>query len=212
MAKNSDPNSTLSDNARSQDVTISSSPIGYLIDWMNAPVASNEPESPWLQWLHRLRWWQALVGLFGVLFVALIVVSYWGPFSPEWWGWTGFCGNTLWDWLGLLLVPAALGVAAPLYAKTTALSPRSWSQRRVFVLAGGLFLIALMVVFAYMLHWPQTGFWSPAGTGPGRCVLGSGSQSKTLWDWLTLLLLPLSVAAATIQFNRELPQASETPK
>jgi hypothetical protein len=45
-----------------------------------------------------------------------------------------------------------------------------------------------------------------------RCVPDSGSESKKLWDWLTLLLLPLSVAAATIQFNREHPQASETPK
>ena len=215
MAENSDPNPEQSDKAQKhQDVGTSSNSIASLIDWLNAPVARDEPRLPWLRWLQRLRWWQALLGLFVVVFVALIVGSYWGPFTPVLWGWTGFCGNTLWDWLGLLLIPGALGVAAPLYARANTPNPRLWSKRRVFVVGGGLFLIALVVVFAYVLHWPQTGFWSTNGPGPGRCVQEPDSMphSKKLWDWLTLLLLPLAVAYATIQFTREHLRASETPK
>jgi hypothetical protein len=38
-----------------------------------------------------------------VVFVAVVVGGY-----ALGWGWTGFQGNTLWDWLRLLLVPFVL--------------------------------------------------------------------------------------------------------
>ncbi len=54
----------------------------------------------------RRRWWLwALV----VLLVAFTVVAVGGyEFS---WTWTGFKGNTLWDWVALLLVPAMVPLA-----------------------------------------------------------------------------------------------------
>ena len=50
------------------------------------------------------RW--RLVGMAGlVVFVVVVVGGY-----ALGWGWTGFQGNTLWDWLRLLLVPFVLPV------------------------------------------------------------------------------------------------------
>ncbi len=40
------------------------------------------------------------------LLVAFVVVVF-GGYALAW-GWTGFQGNTLWDWLRLLLVPFVL--------------------------------------------------------------------------------------------------------
>ena len=48
------------------------------------------------------RW--RVVGLVGLaVFVSVVV----GGYALDW-GWTGFKGNTLWDWLRLLLVPFVL--------------------------------------------------------------------------------------------------------
>jgi hypothetical protein len=41
----------------------------------------------------------------GVLFVVLVIAGYTVP-----WAWTGFAGNTLWDWLHLLLLPLLVPV------------------------------------------------------------------------------------------------------
>jgi hypothetical protein len=38
------------------------------------------------------------------VFVLVVVLGYAVP-----WGWTGFTGNTLWDWFGLLFLPLSLG-------------------------------------------------------------------------------------------------------
>jgi hypothetical protein len=47
--------------------------------------------------------WRA-VGLAGLAVFVVVVV---GGYALDW-GWTGFHGNTLWDWLRLLLVPFVL--------------------------------------------------------------------------------------------------------
>jgi hypothetical protein len=47
--------------------------------------------------------WHAVFGVLGVVFAAIVVGGY--ALS---WGWTGFRGNTLWDWIRLLLVPFVL--------------------------------------------------------------------------------------------------------
>ena len=53
----------------------------------------------------RVEWTMLLAGVALVL-VVLVIGSY--AFN---WKWTGFRGNTLWNWLELLVLPAALSLA-----------------------------------------------------------------------------------------------------
>lgn len=60
----------------------------------------------------RQRWWRVAVLMLIVAFAVLVIGGY--GLS---WRWTGFAGNTLWDWLQLLLVPFVLPVAVLLFAR-----------------------------------------------------------------------------------------------
>jgi hypothetical protein len=102
----------------------------------------------------------------GVLaFGALVIAGYLVPM-----GWTGFTGNTLWDWLELLLLPVVLATAS-LWATT-------WPPARSHVVVVGCAMAALVVlaVLGYTIPWRWTGF-----------------SGNTAWDWIKLLLLPLMV-------------------
>jgi hypothetical protein len=87
------------------------------------------------------------------------------------WHWTGFPGKTLWDWFGLLLLPAALAIAPELSAAIRSLRP----YHRVIIAVLALGWVAT-IVGGYALNWAWTGY-----------------EGNTLWDWLELLLLPLVV-------------------
>lgn len=113
--------------------------------------------------------WIAGIALLAVVFVALIVGGYFLA-----WGWTGFQGNTLWDWLELLVLPIAVG-ALPFWLETNESAMRQW--RLLFVGAG--VALTVLAVGGYWLDWEWTGF-------PGN----------TLWDWLNLLLVPFLLPAA----------------
>lgn len=54
---------------------------------------------------HRRRWY-----LSGVLVAAAFAIFLVGGYGFGW-TWTGFAGNTLWDWLNLLLIPFAIPAA-----------------------------------------------------------------------------------------------------
>jgi hypothetical protein len=85
--------------------------------------------------------------------------------------WTGFPGNTLWNWFGLLLLPAAVASAR--------LLPSVYRSLRRYHLWGGVAITLawlLTIVGGYAWRWTWTGY-----------------QGNTLWDWLQLLLLPLVV-------------------
>jgi hypothetical protein len=60
----------------------------------------------------RRRWWPAGVAA-TVGFTVLVVGGY-----LLHWAWTGFAGNTLWDWLQLMLVPFVLPVVVTLLTRT----------------------------------------------------------------------------------------------
>jgi hypothetical protein len=117
------------------------------------------------------------------------------------WAWTGFPGNTLWDWMQLLLVPAALNAATIAYTtdhlvlSVTGPWSKPWvGKRDLRHLATGAVLLAfLFVLLAYVFHWRWTGFM---GEPPS-----DSTQPKTVWDWLNMLLLPVAVAAATVRFT-----------
>jgi hypothetical protein len=99
-------------------------------------------------------------------FSALVLVGYLAPLT-----WTGFVGNTLWDWLQLLVLPVVLVVLPVLAADAGFVRPR----HRV---AAGLAAAALVaaVLGGYLGDWGWTGF-----------------RGNTLWDWIQLALLPLIV-------------------
>jgi MFS family permease len=104
---------------------------------------------------------------FGLLaaFVLLVILGYAVP-----WDWTGFRGNTLWDWFGLIVLPVTL-----------ILMPRLLEMRREdwrahhWALSSTLAAIFIAVVLGgYLGKWGWTGF-----------------TDNKLWDWMHLLLLPL---------------------
>ncbi len=103
-----------------------------------------------------------MVGV-AVAFVAFVVVSYVVPLD-----WTGFTGNTLWDWLSLLLLPIAIISVRFLRAERTI----TWAHYTSFAVV--LIGFGVLIVFGYVAPWDWTGF-----TG------------NTFLDWMQLLILPI---------------------
>jgi uncharacterized membrane protein len=85
------------------------------------------------------------------------------------WKWTGFEDNgSVWDWLNLFLLPVAV-----------AFVPLAFEYSTRALLAIGAVVgatLAVLMIGGYGFGWKWTGF-------PGN----------TLWDWLHLLLVPLSL-------------------
>ena len=96
-------------------------------------------------------------------FAALVLAGYLVP-----WAWTGFTGNTLWDWLTLALLPVVLATS------TLWRPPPRWTARHVGLLTVAVVTAVALVTAGYLVPWAWTGF-----TG------------NTAWDWIKLLLLPL---------------------
>jgi hypothetical protein len=111
------------------------------------------------------------------------------------WGWTGFAGNTLWDWLEVMLLPMVIATV------------QYWTAERV-VEARHRYVVAVLglafVVFAICAYVLPIGW--------------SGFVGNTLWDWVRLLLIPLLmplvlVPAVTGWFSAgivEQPPAAQT--
>ena len=116
---------------------------------------------------HELKLYEINL-LKGILIVAAFLAMTAAGGYVFHWLWTGYPGNTLWDWLKLLLIPVAL-TAATLYFS----SDRKWrvEWKIAFALAAAILLVT--VVGGYILNWHWTGF-----------------QGNHLWDWLTLVLQP----------------------
>ena len=86
------------------------------------------------------------------------------------WSWTGFADNRqLWDWLKLLVLPVAFGTFAVWLRHG-----RHMGRPRRLALATAVLTAAVFVAAAYLVPLDWTGF-----------------KGNTLWDWETLLLLPL---------------------
>ena len=112
-----------------------------------------------------------------VAFAALVSAGYAIP-----WAWTGFTGNTLWDWLNLALLPLAVALI-PVMTELAGTPER----RHRLAAAGALTAFVAIVAAGYLVPWRWTGF-----TG------------NTAWDWLHLLLLPLLVPVVVVPLARTL--------
>lgn len=112
----------------------------------------------------------------GVAFAAWIVLVIAGYVIPL--AWTGFRGQTLWNWLSLFLLPVAVAGVATIASMKVSASAIATSLRVHHRVLIGLLLAAFImtVIGGYGLGWTWTGY-----------------QGNTLWDWLQLLLLPLVV-------------------
>jgi hypothetical protein len=100
-----------------------------------------------------------------VIFAALVAAAYLVPL-----GWTGFTGNTLWDWLELMLLPLVVASASLWAGRGRPTRP----VVAVGLVAAGAF--AVLAVCGYLVPWTWTGF-----------------RSNTAWDWFRLLLVPILV-------------------
>lgn len=109
--------------------------------------------------------------LLAPVFGLIVLLGYVVP-----WGWTGFSGNTLWDWLNLVALPLAVALI-PVFSDLR----REWRAHHTAISLTLLAVLGVMVIGGYMGHWGWTGF-----TG------------NRLWEWLHLLLLPLLVPAVVI--------------
>ncbi len=103
-----------------------------------------------------------------VAWTGFVIAGYLVPLN-----WTGFRGQTLWDWLELLLLPVALAATTSMRVPLPKVlrSLRPYQKGIMAALAVGW---TVTVIGGYALRWTWTGY-----------------AGNTLWDWLQLLLLPL---------------------
>lgn len=132
----------------------------------------------------RERWrveWRVVLTAVGAAFVILIV----GGYALDW-TWTGFQGNTFWDWLELLALPVVVSFL-PLWFETRRRLEGRWR------LALSLTLVAFLIIVigGYRLNWAWTGF-----------------AGNTVRDWLQLLVVPF-VLPATLAWFAARREASE---
>ena len=110
---------------------------------------------------------KAAVAVLAIAATTVIVGGYAGH-----WQWTGFEANgQVWDWLHLLLLPVAFGTL-PLWLRYS--GQMSLRRRQVFA-------AFLMAALSFIL----AGYLAP--------LIWTGFQGQTLWDWLTLIVLPATL-------------------
>lgn len=106
-----------------------------------------------------------------LVFAVIVLAGYLVP-----WAWTGFVGNSLWDWLNLVALPLAVALT-PLAIEIR----HAWTGRHTSVALIAAAVFGLLVLGGYLGNWTWTGF-----TG------------NTLWDWLHLLLAPLLIPIVVV--------------
>ena len=117
---------------------------------------------------HRAE--RSLLVAFTLVFLVVVLCGYLVP-----WAWTGFTGNTLWDWLNLLALPVSLTLL-PFWLGREHI--RGW-EKPALVALGVAF--AVITICGYLVPWHWTGF-----------------VGNTLWDWLQMLLVPFAIPAAVV--------------
>jgi hypothetical protein len=139
------------------------------------PQGGEQPGPPQTGW-DRVRGRREIRALVAIGSVAALAVVLAGGYGYGW-RWTGLADNRqVWDWLRLLLLPVAFG--------TFALWLRHgihMSRTRRLTLASAVVASGIFVAAGYLVPLNWTGF-----------------KGNTLWDWQTLLLLPLALTAVRL--------------
>jgi hypothetical protein len=120
-------------------------------------------------------------------FTVLVIVGYVADLR-----WTGFPGNKLWDWFGLIFLPLSFAAVRAWRQLHREITPRQLAGIICVLIAFGL-----LIAGGYALHWGWTGF-----------------AGNTLWDWVQLLLAPvlfgiLVVPAAVAWVSEEIEEHEE---
>lgn len=160
---------------------------GYGLGWRWTGLSSRVTLWDWLQALalpvaiaavpillrHRRRLTRrhhSMLATVFAVFGAFVAVGYVVPL-----GWTGFSGNTLWDWLELLVLPVAVATA------TLWPDPTRWDVRPRLLTGAALAFFVVLVACGYLVPWRWTGF-----------------SGNTMWDWTKLLLVPLLIPTVLV--------------
>ncbi|MGH2850988.1 MAG: hypothetical protein ACRDLP_10260 [Solirubrobacteraceae bacterium] len=142
---------------------------GQVWDWLNLlllPVAFGTLPL-WLRFADRMApLHRRALGGSVLAFVLFVGAGYLAPLV-----WTGFRGQTLWDWLTLIVLPVTLTTVRAW--PTTGREIRPMHLTAAASLAVG-WIVTL--IGGYALGWTWTGY-----------------SGNTLWDWLQLLLAPIAI-------------------
>jgi len=127
--------------------------------------------------------WTAALVAAALVLVALAIGGY--AFN---WTWTGFKGNTLWDWLHLLVLPVVLAAVTIWFTERP-----KWRVEWTVLLAIAVLALVVLAIGSYVFNWTWTGF-----------------KDNTLWNWLELLVLPVSLAVAPLWVSAHESRSSRT--
>jgi hypothetical protein len=119
-----------------------------------------------------------MYGAFIVAFAGFVLAGYLVPIN-----WSGFYGMTLWNWIEMLALPAALAITAALTGRGIRYRGRllrPYEKGIVIALVAGW---VVTVIGGYALRWTWTGY-----------------VGNTLWDWLQKLLAPVILPAIVLPF------------
>ncbi|HLX57480.1 MAG TPA: hypothetical protein VKR83_10670 [Ktedonobacteraceae bacterium] len=141
-----------------------------------------------------LQWWTWKRVLLAA--VVVLAVLELGTYAFNW-TWTGFKNNdTVWDYLQLLLLPIALA-AVPVWFAAEEEQQGIWLAQLKRILVVAVVVLAVLCIGTYAYGWTWTGF----------------HDHGKLWDWLSLLLVPVLVAVLPIWVSvRQSHRGDETSK
>jgi len=130
----------------------------------------------------ELRWWTWKRVL--VVSLVIIVILEIGTYAFNW-TWTGFKDNdTVWDYMQLLLLPIALAIV-PIWFMAEEAQRRVWLSQLKLVIVVPVVLLVILFIGTYAFNWTWTGF----------------KDHGRVWDWLSLLLVPVIVAVLPIWYS-----------
>ncbi len=138
----------------------------------------------------ELRWWTWKRVLVAVVVIMAILEI--GTYAFNW-TWTGFKNNdTVWDYFQLLLLPITLAIV-PVWFMAEEAQQRIWLAQLKWILLISTALLVVLFVGTYAFNWSWTGF----------------KDHGRLWDWLSLLLVPVMVAALPIWYRLHQSSSSD---